>query len=170
MATRLFTLAFLALLASSCAGYRLGGSKPSRLASVHSIHVAMVDNSTQVPRAAAHATNALVDALTRDGTYRLATAATADAHLHATLSRIEYRQARSARRDTLRSEELRMTVTIEWSLLDASDPSRVLARDRSSGRTLFFVDPNLQTARQNALPDALQRAAESIVARLADGF
>jgi hypothetical protein len=38
------------------------------------------------------------------------------------------------------------------------------------GVSRFFVDSNLQTARNNALPDALRRAGEALVSRLADGF
>ena len=169
MATRLLAL-LLGILSVSCSGYRLGGAKPAHLAEVGSIEVEMVDNQTQMPRAAAHATNAIVDALTRDGTYRVEYAGRADARLQTTLTRIDYRQARSSRRDTLRSEELRMRLTLEWILIDAANPARVLQRGRSTGQTLFFVDPNLQTARQNALADALKRASESLVARLADGF
>jgi len=168
--TARLSLLVVALLVPACAGYRLGGSKPAHLAPVSLIHVEVVENRTLMPRAGAHATNSIVDALTRDGTYRPGAASNADAFLRTSLSRIEYRQARSARRDTLRSEELRMTVSLEWILVDASNPSRILDKGESSGRTVFFVDPNLQTARQSALPEALRRAAESLVARLADGF
>ena len=166
----LLALTLSALGLHACEGYRLGGSKPAHLAAVREVHVAIVRNQTQVPRAAAHATNSIIDALTRDGTYRLATMERAEARLEAVLQTIDYRQARSTRTDTLRSEELEMTVTFRWTLLDAENPSRVLERGESKGTTRFFVDPNLQTARQTALIDALKRASESLVARLADGF
>ena len=158
------------LLLGGCTGYRLGGAKPTHLGEVSTVSVAMVQNKTQMPRAAAHATNSLIDALTRDGTYRLAAAETADARLETTLHTIDYRQARSTRIDTLRSEELEMIVTFNWVLLDAENPGRILDQGQSKGSTRFFVDPNLQTARQTALIDALKRASESVVARLANGF
>ncbi|MEO1844050.1 MAG: hypothetical protein ABGZ37_07220, partial [Akkermansiaceae bacterium] len=97
----LFSL-LLALFMSGCVGYRLGGAKPAHLAAVHSVHVAIVRNDTQMPRAAAHATNSIIDALTRDGTYRIASVDHADARLLTTLHKINYRQARSARVDILR--------------------------------------------------------------------
>lgn len=160
-----------ALLAlGGCSGYQLGGTKPSHLAEVRTIEVHVVENETQMPRASAHATNSLVDAITRDGTYLLATTDRADARLAVVLSEINYRQARSTRTDTLRSEELEMTITMQWSLVDAKNPLRVLHRGRSKGTTRFFVDPNLPTARQTALVDALKRASEGVVATLADGF
>ena len=110
---RPLAVALLAVLLSSCTGYQLGGSRPTHLASVRSIHVAIVENQTQIPRAAAHATNTLIDALTRDGTYRVAKVDHADTRLVAVLEKINYRQARSAREDILRSEELEMEVFLQ---------------------------------------------------------
>jgi hypothetical protein len=167
---RLLLLATLPLLLASCAGYQQGGNKPAALAHISSIHVAMVRNDTQILRAAAHATNAIADAILLDGTYRLGSGSNADARLDATLREISYRQVRSSRFDSQRSEELEMSVVYEWSLVEADNPLHILQRGRSIGNTTFFVDPNLQTARQTALPDALKRAAESMIARLADGF
>jgi len=63
-----------------------------------------------------------------------------------------------------------MTITLRWNVVDSDNPSKVLDSGTSIGRTTLFVDPNLQTARQTAINDALQRASTSLVARLADGF
>ncbi|MEE2622781.1 MAG: hypothetical protein VYA46_01050 [Verrucomicrobiota bacterium] len=98
----------ISLSCSSCAGYKWGDAKPKHLATVHNLNVAMVENNTQIPRAAALATNCLIDAITRDGTYRVSRIDTADARLLTTLEKIEHRQARSTREDILRSEELEM--------------------------------------------------------------
>lgn len=163
-------LLLIVLSLSSCAGYRLGGAKPPHLAKVNAIQVEMVDNKTQFPRLAAQATNSIIDALTQDGTYRLAAAKSADARLEAVIDSISYRQARSSRTDTLRSEELEMDLTLNWKLIDSNNPAQVLASGTSRGKTRFFVDPNLATARRTALMDALKRASESVIARIADGF
>ena len=167
---KLATIALLILLQPNCAQYRIGGAKPSHLQSVARVEVALVQNQTQIPRATAHATNCLIDAFTNDGTYQVCRADKADARLVTTLQRIRYRQARSTRVDILRSEELEMEAHLSWTLVDARNPSKVLARGKSTGNTRFFVDPNLQTARQVALVDALKRASAAVVAELADGF
>jgi hypothetical protein len=167
---RVLLLAVLPLLLSSCVGYQLGGNKPAALAGVSSLHVAMVTNDTQIPRGSAHATNAIADAILQDGTYRLEKADHADALLQAILRTIDYRQVTSKRGDSQSSEELEMRVIYDWSVVEALNPLNVLQRGRSSGTTTFFVDPNLQTAQQTALPDALKRAADSMVARIADSF
>lgn len=158
------------LLLVSCAGYQLGGYKPSHLAHVKSIHVPLFKNDTLFIRAESHATNSAVDALTRDGTYRIGSAETADAVLVGRVTKIEYGQVSTSRSDSLRSEELSLDVTIEWALHDAHDPSRILESGNSRGDTKFFARNNLHIARTNALPDALRRACESMTTRLADGF
>jgi hypothetical protein len=159
-----------ALAFTSCTGYQLGGAKPAVLRDVNNISVPMFRNDTLHPRAEALATSAATEAIVMDGTYRITSDAKADAVLEGTLHRIEYTPLRSTRLDTLRPEELQNTVILNWKLTDARDRTKVLASGSSTGTSRFFVDSNLQTSRNNALPDALQRASESMISRLANGF
>ncbi|MGA0845651.1 MAG: LPS assembly lipoprotein LptE [Luteolibacter sp.] len=172
MSLRFFiaVVGFLICLLASCAGYRPGGTKPPSLADVKTIRIEMFSNSTQHPRASAIATSAVADAMLRDGTYRIGSLDDADAILEGDLTRIEYQAIRGSRLDSLFPEELSSTVSLTWRLLDARDPSRVLASGYSQGRSQLFVSANLQTARNNALPEALERAGESLVSRIANGF
>jgi hypothetical protein len=165
-------LALLAPVLSlvSCAGYQLGNIKPASLAKVNTIAVPMFANATLHPRAEALATSAVANAFVQDGTYRLARSDNADAILEGTLSGIEYSTIRGTRYDTLLPEELANTVQIEWTLRDARDPTKILASGKSSGKSQLFVSSNLQTARNNALPEALERAGENLVSRLANGY
>ncbi|MGC6426247.1 MAG: LPS assembly lipoprotein LptE [Akkermansiaceae bacterium] len=163
------TLLTLFLLVS-CSGYQPGGSKPAHLAEVQSVYIPLAQNKTLFPRAEAIVTNAVVDAFVQDGTYRLGTPSSSDASLLITLKEINYRQVRSSEFDSLRSEELEMEVTLAWTLQDPLKPGVALEKGIAKSRTRFFVDPSLQTARRNALPDALARASHTIVSRLADGF
>lgn len=160
----------LSLLLVSCAGYKLGGDKPAHLAAVKRISVPLFTNDTLLIRAESYATNSAVDAITRDGTYMIGSAENSDAVLEGTVDKIKYSQVSSSRSDSLRSEELSMEITIAWVLRDATNPSRVLETGKSRGSTRFFAGGNLHVARTNALPDALRRASESMVSRIADGF
>lgn len=155
---------------TSCAGYQLGGRKPEALAGVDRIAVPMFANSTQHARAEAIATSAVADAMARDGTFRVSDVGNADAVLEGTVSSIDYTGLRGTRFDTLLAEELRNTVILSWVLRDARNPTRILARGSSRGNSQLFRDPNLQTVRNNALNDAMEKAAESLVSRLADGY
>ena len=159
-----------ALAFTSCTGYQLGGAKPAVLRDVHNISVPMFHNDTLHPRAEALATSAATEAIVSDGTYRITSQGKADAVLEGTLHEIQYTPLRSTRLDTLRPEELQNTVILNWKLMDARNPGKVLASGSSTGTSRFFVDSNLQTSRNNALPDALQRASESMISRLANGF
>lgn len=163
-------LLLIALVATSCTGYQLGGAKPAVLKDVRNITVPMFRNDTLHPRAETLATSAAIDALVLDGTYTITGIDKADAVLEGTLYTIDYTPLRSTRLDTLRPEELQSRTTIRWVLKDARDPTKVLASGSSSGSSSFFVSSNLQTSRNNALPDALQRACTSMVSRLANGF
>jgi len=166
----LFLPLFCLIALTSCAGYQLGGLKPTHLKAIKSIHIPLAQSLVLFPRAEALTTNSVVDSFVGDGTYRIGTASDSDATLRVTLSSIDYRQVRASRFDTLRSEELEMEVTLDWILIDPSRPGNALDQGTSRERTRFFVADNLQTARANALPDALERASHSIVSRLSDGF
>ena len=165
-----FLLPAIALVATSCTGYQLGGAKPAVLKDVKNINVPMFHNDTLHPRAEALATSAAADAIVQDGTYRITSLDKADAVLEGTVHTVDYMAIRTTRLDTLRPEELQNTVTLNWKLKDARDPTKTLASGISTGTSRFFVDSNLQTSRTNALPDALQRATESMVSKLANGF
>lgn len=154
----------------SCAGYQLGGVKPASLAKVKTIAVPMFSNATQHPRAEALATSAVANAMVQDGTYRLSRVDEADAVLEGKLREIKYSTIRGTRLDTLYPEELTNTVTLSWTLRDARDPTKVLASGTSTGSSQLFVSANLQTARNNALPEALDRAGEALVSRIANGY
>ena len=168
---KLLLIPLLCLIAlTSCAGYKLGGHKPKHLAAVKSIYIPLAKSRVIFPRAEALTTNTVVDTFASDGTYRIGSASHSDATLEVTLRAIDYRQVRSSRFDTLLSEELEMEVTLDWVLINPAKPGAPLDKGRSRERTRFFVADNLQTARANALPDALERASRGIVSRLSDGF
>ncbi|MCX6865032.1 MAG: LPS assembly lipoprotein LptE, partial [Verrucomicrobia bacterium] len=154
----------------ACAGYQRGGVKPVAMARVKCIAVPMFANATLHPRAEALATSAVANAFVQDGTYRIARVDQADAVLEGKLSSIRYNTIRSSRRDTLHPEELANTVTLTWTLRDARDRTKVLASGTSSGSSELFVSSNLQTARNNALPEALERAGQALVSRLSNGY
>jgi hypothetical protein len=167
---RLLLSLLLVPFLASCTGYQLGGVKPKSLAGIRMVSVPMFKNDTQHPRAEAIATSAVASALLQDGTYRVSSLDKADAVLEGTVHRIDYTQVRATRLDTLRPEELLNTITLVWLLKDARDPTKVLASGTSVGTSRFFVDANLQTSRNNALPDAMERAGEALVSRIANGF
>jgi len=154
----------------SCAGYHLGGIKPASLTKIKTIAVPMFSNGTLHPRAEVIATSAVADAIVQEGTYRIAKVDNADAILEGTVRNIKYTMIRGMPLDTLKPQELSNTLTIAWSLRDAKNPTKILASGTSSGTSQFFVSSNLQTARNNALPEACEHAAESLVSTISNGY
>lgn len=159
-----------ALFLVSCAGYQLGNTKPASLSRVRTIAVPMFRNATLHPRAEALATSAVANAFVQDGTYRIGTSEQADAVLEGELTAITYATIRGTRLDTLLPEELANTVALKWTLRDAHDPTKILASGSSKGESQLFVGSNLQSSRNNALPEALERAGEALVSRLTNGY
>jgi hypothetical protein len=151
----------------SCAGYHLGGAKPSEFVNIHSIAVPQFENYTLEPRLSSLVTNSTVDALSQDGTYRISQIGEADATLVATIRVIDYRQYRANRLNVLTSDELLASLMVEWKLVKNG---RTLGQGTARGKTNFFVGDNLQLSRENALPVAASRAAQQIVTSLTDGF
>ena len=166
---KLVLLVVLACL-TSCAGYHLGIAKPAKLAHVNTIAVEMFGNASLHPRAEAIATSAVANAIVLDGTYRIVSVDHADAVLEGRVDSITYSSISNNRLDTLRPEELVNTVTLKWTLHDAKNPGLILMSGTSSATSQLFVTTNLQTARNNALPDAFDRAATVLVSILANGY
>jgi hypothetical protein len=155
---------------NSCAGYRLGVSKPTALAKVKNIHVPMFSNQSFHPRAEALATSAVVNAFTTDGTYRITSLDEADAVLEGRVASIQYTQLVGNRLDTALPEQLGNSVTLGWQLKDARDRGKLLMAGSSVGTSQLFVTSNLQTSRNNALPEAVERAGEKMVSQLSSSY
>lgn len=164
---RLYLLAICLPLFASCSGYQLGHTKPTHLQAIKRISVPLVKNNTQEPRLESLATNAIVDAITRDGTYKIARDSAADATLKATITKLSYSESRSQRFDTLRPDKLTITITLKWKLIQNGV---VLDSGTSEGESNFFIERNEQRSRENSFPDTVRNAARNLVSRIANGF
>ncbi len=159
-----------AVLGSSCAGYRLGSVKGAAMAHVDSIAVPTFANDTLEPRAQVLVTNEVIKHLQRDGTYRIADPKRGgDAILHGKILNIERRQLRASRTDVLRTREIEIMLTLEFSLEDAETGAE-LDRGVVTGRTGVYLDPNFQLTERQAIQLAAEDAAESLASRLGEGL
>ncbi|NOX99093.1 MAG: hypothetical protein GXP30_05060 [Verrucomicrobia bacterium] len=191
--SRICLLAFIvsaAIFSNGCSGYRLGSVKPSVYANINRIHVPTFENATLEPRIAVMTTNAVIKSLQADGTYQIATKENSDAVLVGKITRIERRQLRAARRDTLQTREMLIYMIIEWSLKDPVSGEQLAYREskniddsnrdsstslrivpgRVIGQTQIFLDQNFQLTERNALPLAAMDAARILTAQLSEGW
>jgi hypothetical protein len=162
-------LAAPVLLLAGCAGYTVGPVKPAKLASVNSIAVPTFKNMTLEPRSSVLVTNEVVKRLQNDGSYKVASSASADAVLKGTLVEIRRRPLRSARFNTLKTREMEFEIFIDFTLEDART-REVLADGRARGSSQIFLDENFQLTERQALNDAAAEAARDLVTRLSEGI
>jgi len=165
MMFRQIAIALICLTVCSCAGYKLGNTKPISYKQIKSLAIPQFKNETLYPKLSALASNATLDAFVQDGSYAIRSHP--DAELLGTIKKIEYKQFRANRFDTLASDELKVIVHLDWKLVQNGN---IIGKGNAAGTSTFNVDGNLSIARQNALPLAVSRASQQIVSQLSIGF
>lgn len=154
----------LAMLGLGC-GYTVGWQKSVAMQDVNRLSIVMPDNRTMYLNLEASLANHLADAVIQDGVYQLVTSAKADARLYTKIKHVKYNQIRASRTDGLRAEELSMSLTVSWEVY-SSEERVLLESGQASSTTRFYIEDNLQIARQNAFPDVLQRISLKIISSL----
>ncbi len=191
---RLFSALALSLLfglfTSGCQ-YELGDVKPSYYAGINNIHVPIFKNHTLEPRLSSLVTNAVLKEIQADSTYTVTKRSSCDAVLVGNIREVKKRQLRSARNDTLESQELKLFLYIDFHFEDPNTGRRIestavegdsygkskqiegedviKAREgRVIGETIQFVDPSYQVGERNALSLAAQDIATELVYQLSN--
>jgi hypothetical protein len=167
---------FLAiLLFSGCAGYQVGSIKPTPMANVRTVAVPTFKNDTLEPRVEVLLANTLIKQIQQDGTYKVADEKNADALIECTLDEIERKPQRSVRGDVLLTREYELQISIRYRVVDRKTGQDLMSR-KVSGHTNFFVSGTnalsadvLQDERQ-ALPIAMEEAAQHLVAQISEGW
>lgn len=184
-----------ALLIAACANYQLGSVKPSAYEGIDSLHVPPFTNDTLEPRLSSLVTNAVLKELQADGTYRVATRSNSDAVLKGRIVKIDKRQLRAVRTDTLQSQELKLFIHVEFHLVDPTTGNRInstaralkessagkeradrdgdiigVREGRVIGETIQFVDDSYQVGERNAIAVAAEDLADKLVSQLANGW
>ena len=163
-------LLLLSLFAfGGCAGYQLGPIKPTELADIQTIAVPTVKNDTLQQRVQTLTTNAIIKAIQKDGSYAIQRESKSDAVLHVTITDSNRRQLRSSRTDVLKTSELEVSVTLDYSLINSSTGVEV-AKGSVVGKSNVFLDPNFQTSERQAFQDAMSEASTQLVSTLSEGW
>ncbi len=161
-------LALASLALPGCAGYQLGGSKPQRLQHITKLYVPTFENETLEPRLAVLVTDAVIKQLQAGGAYQIVGADDADATLKAKISNIDRSQARSVRTNTLRTRELLVRLHTDYRITDGSGTA--VQRGRVTGESYVVLEPNFQTSERQALSEAAERMAVTLVNEISDGW
>lgn len=153
------------LLLSSC-GYHLGGLKPERMEKLETFCVRMFGNYTTQPGVAMQVTNAVADAMQRDGTYRMAPASSADFVVTGEVTSISRNSLRTDPEDSYLSTEIELTVRVRYKVIDRHTGETLWQATAHGSGSYFNQVGNVQTAIESALSYAARQAADDIVLTL----
>jgi|APTNR8051073442_1049403.scaffolds.fasta_scaffold01898_6 hypothetical protein len=159
----------IALLLSGCAGYQLGGVKPAHLTQVTKIAVPTFENLTLEPRLAVLVTNAIIKQIQMDGSYEIVNKEDAEAILEGKISDIDRSQFRAVRNNVLRTSQLLVRLRTDYKILDTATGNS-LHSGRAIGESYIVLDANFQLSEHQAMEDAAQRLAASMVSEISEGW
>ena len=164
----LFWLPCLVLL-SSCANYQMGSTpKGQGLQDIRLLYVPMAVNETDETAVPGPVTNAILQEIDRDGTFRHARKDEADAILEVTVKKIERSPIQQSVQQYLTTLQYQLTLTLEYRVYSMKDKKEVISKTRVSGYTTFFVQGDQTESQRQALPLAAQSAAQNLVTALAN--
>ena len=162
-------LTVIALTLSSCAGYHVGPSKPAHMAKVVKLAVPTFENETLEPRLSVLLTNAVIKQLQVDGSYQIAPKDRADAVLECKIKRINRSQFRAVRTNVLVTSELRVDLQVDYRIKETGTDT-ILHSGRVDGGSTIVLDPNFQLSEHQAMEEASQRIANTLVNEIAEGW
>lgn len=164
----LLWLPLLALLAS-CASYKMGSTpKGEGLKDVRVLYVPTAVNETDETAVPGPVTNAILQEIDRDGTFRHARKDEADAILEVTVKKIERSPIQQSVEQYLTTLQYQLTITLEYRVYSMKDKKEVIAKTTTSGYTTFFVQGDQTESQRQALPLAAQNVAQNLVTALSN--
>ena len=152
----------------SCANYKMGNTpKGSGLQDIRILYVPTAVNETDETAVPGPVTNALLQEIDRDGTFRHARKDEADAILEVTVKRIERSPIQQSVEQYLTTLQYQLTMVLEYRVYSMKDKKEVIAKTIATGYTTFFVQGDQTESQRQALPLAAQNAAQNLVTSLA---
>ena len=159
----------LLVLLCSCANYKMGSTpKAGGLQDIRVLYVPTAVNETDETAVPGPVTNAILQEIDRDGTFRHARKDEADAILEVTVRKIERSPIQQCVEQYLTTLQYQLTITLDYRVYSMKDKKEVIGRSTTSGYTTFFVQGDQTESQRQALPLAAQNAAQNLVSSLAN--
>lgn len=163
----LLVFAFIPLLFSGCAGYRLGPVN-GLAAGEKSVQVSPFVNQTLQPRLTDAVTAQMHKELQRDGTYKLASHNDGDIILSGTLTSYVRTEITLSANDILTVTDFRLSLTAHVTARERATGKEIL-NQAVTGYTLILVGNDLPSAERQAMPLLANDLARNVIALLAEG-
>ena len=152
----------------SCANYKMGSTpKGGGLQDIRVLYVPTAINETDETAVPGPVTNALLQEIDRDGTFRHARKDEADAILEVTVKEIKRSPIQQSVEQFLTTLQYQLTLVLEYRVYSMKDKKEVISKTMTSGYTTFFVQGDQTESQRQALPLAAQSAAQNLVTSLA---
>ena len=142
--------------------------KGGGLEDVRILYVPTVVNETDETAVPGPVTNAILQEIDRDGTFRHARKDEADAILEVTVKKIERSPIQQSVEQYLTTLQYQLTLTLEYRVYSMKDKKEVIGKSTVSGYTTFFVQGDQTESQRQALPLAAQNAAQNLVTAIAN--
>jgi len=152
----------------SCANYKMGSTpKGAGFEDIRILYVPTAVNETDETAVPGPVTNALLQEIDRDGTFRHARKDEADAILEVTVKEIKRSPIQQSVEQYLTTLQYQLTLVLEYRVYSMKDKKEVISKTMTSGYTTFFVQGDQTESQRQALPLAAQSAAQNLVTSLA---
>jgi len=152
----------------SCANYKMGSTpKGAGFEDIRILYVPTAVNETDETAVPGPVTNAILQEIDRDGTFRHARKDEADAILEVTVKEIKRSPIQQSVEQYLTTLQYQLTITLEYRVYSMKDKKEVISKTMTSGYTTFFVQGDQTESQRQALPLAAQSAAQNLVTSLA---
>jgi len=148
---------------AGCASYKMGSRVPQefRLAAVP-----VFENASGTPEAGSFATQAVLEEMLRDGTFRPTDLESATLKVQGRVTACSLGAIRFNRNRITQTDEYRLTMTVEVTAVEKASGRLVLDRVPVSATTTFTTRDDLQTGLHDGLPRVSAALAQNVVALL----
>ena len=159
----------LLLWMAGCANYKMGSTpKGPGLQDIRVLYVPTAVNETDETAVPGPVTNAILQEIDRDGSFRHARKDESDAILEVTVKRIERSPIQQSVQQYLTTLQYQLTIVLEYRVYSMKDKKEVIPRTPAVGYTTFFVQGDQTESQRQALPLAATSAAQNLVAALSN--
>jgi hypothetical protein len=132
------------------------------------LYLPSVVNETDETAVPGPVTNAILQEIDRDGTFRHARKDEADAILEVTVKKIARSPIQQSVEQYLTTLQYQLTITLEYRVYSMKEKKEVIPKATISGYTTFFVQGDQTESQRQALPLAAQNVAQNLVSALAN--
>jgi len=162
-------LALLPLLLGACATYQMGSTpKKQDLKDVRVIYVPTAQNETDETDLPGIMTNAILQEIDRDGTFRHARKDESDAILEVTIKKVERFAIRQSTEQFLTTLQFQLLVTVQYRLFNMKEKKDAIPNSTVIGTTTFFPQGDQTESQRQAYPLAAINAAQAMISSLSN--